>query len=83
MDNEYEGFFFHWIEEWTQFFEKCNWYTFHPIKIEFENEVNMGGCEMTIIILGFGFRARWNYAETEVVKLIKEQIKESEASERT
>lgn len=76
---EYEGFFVEWIEEWSQFFEACNWYTFRPFMLEFEHEVNMGGVEMTLVIMGLGFRARWNYRETETVKKIKRDV---EAIER-
>lgn len=53
------------IEEWSQFFEPCNWYTFHPIKIEFENDSILGGVEVSMILLGFGFRWRWNHTVTE------------------
>src|SRR5690242_18130677 len=28
-DETYTGFFIDWIEQWSQFFERCNWYTFH------------------------------------------------------
>lgn len=77
----YRGFFIEWIEEWSQFFQSCNWYTFHPIKIEIEDERNMGGFEMTVIILGLGFRARWNYDETEDVKDILRQVEGIKAGE--
>ena len=72
--SEYRGFYWNWIEEWSQFFQPCNWYTFHPIMIELEDERNMGGVELTLIVLGLGFRIRWNHTETEMVEKIKSDI---------
>lgn len=80
-DEHYTGFFIEWIEEWSQFFQSCNWYTFHPVQIEFEDERNMGGCECTIVFLGIGFRARWNYRRTEQVDRIVRQIEELHADD--
>lgn len=51
--------------EWPHLFSQCNWYTFHPIFFEIENEVCMGGFEVTFIFMGLGFRWRWNYTMTE------------------
>lgn len=62
------------IEEWSQFFEPCNWYTIHPIKLELENDEIMGGFEITFIVLGLGLRWRWNHTETEQMTEIKETI---------
>lgn len=67
MSEGYTGCSIYWIEEWSQFFQECNWYTFHPIHIEFEDERSMGGVEATLIIFGLGFRVRWNYTRTEKV----------------
>lgn len=69
--SEYEGFFIEGIEQWSQFFQSCNWYTFHPFMFEIEDERNMGGFEVTLVVFGLGFRARWNYRETETVQEIK------------
>lgn len=74
--DEYEGFFIEWIEQWSQFVQRCNWYTFHPIKIEIEDERNMGGVECTVIVMGLGFRARWNYRRTEKVDELARQVAE-------
>ena len=79
----YRGFFIEFIEEWSQFVHDCNWYTFHPIQIEIEDERNMGGVEMTVIVLGLGFRARWNHTETEQVKDIVRQVGEIRDSMET
>jgi hypothetical protein len=65
--DKYTGFFIDWVEDWSQFFGPCNWYTFRPILIEFEDDRAMGGIEATVIVLGLGFRARFNYARPERV----------------
>lgn len=59
------GWYIDWIEEWSQFFSACNWYTFHPIYIEFEDDRMMGAVEATLIVLGVGCRVRWNHTITE------------------
>lgn len=82
-DSAYEGFFIEWIEQWSQFVQSCNWYTFNPLTIEIEDERNMGGFEVTVIVLGLGFRARWNYAETDTVKDIKGTIARIDAGEES
>lgn len=76
MSRDYTGFFIEWTEEWSQFAGGCNWYTFHPIVIEFEDDRIMGGIEATFIVLGLGFRLRWNYTVTEKVQRIKDQVAE-------
>ena len=76
MAEGYKGVSIYWIEEWSQFVQRCNWYTFHPIKIEVEDERNMGGVEATVILLGIGFRVRWNYAITEQVEDIVALVEE-------
>jgi hypothetical protein len=72
----YTGWFVEWIEQWSQFWQDCNWYTFHPIKIEIEDERNMGGWEITVIVLGLGFRVRRNYVVTDSVRNIVRQVAE-------
>ena len=72
----YEGWHWSFIEDWSQFFEKCNWYTFRVAFIELENDKIMGGVEMTFVLFGLGFRVRWNYTENEKVKEIKQAAQE-------
>lgn len=72
--DSYCGVFCEFIEEWSQFFESCNWRTFHPLMVEVEHEINIGGAEATVIVLGIGLRVRWNYAKTEVIENILDQI---------
>ena len=62
------------IEEWSQFWQSCNWYTIHPINIELENDESMGGFEITVIVLGIGLRWRWNYTVTEQMAKILDDI---------
>lgn len=76
---KYRGAFIEWREEWSQFFTPCNWRTFHPAFIEFEDDRMMGAVECTIIILGLGFRLRWNYAITRQVADVQQSIKDIEA----
>jgi len=38
MSDTYTGLFVTWIEDWSQFFQPCNWYTFRPILVEFEDD---------------------------------------------
>ncbi|MGN8022282.1 hypothetical protein ACTJJ7_16390 [Phyllobacterium sp. 22229] len=71
----YLGLHFNWIEEWSQFFQSCNWYTFHPVHLEIEDDDAMGGFEVSIVIFGLGFRIRWNHTETEQVSHIKDLAK--------
>jgi hypothetical protein len=73
-DEEYLGWFIDWREDYSQFFRKDSWYTFTFIQIEFESDVIMGGLEATLMVLGLGFRIRYNYKETEQYKDIKEMI---------
>ncbi len=74
MSEGYVGWSVEPIEQWSQFLGGCNWYTFHPIKIEFEDDRTMGGIEITVVILGLGFRVRWNYTETDQVCEIKHAV---------
>ncbi len=76
MSKEYKGWFIDWIEEWSQIFGGCNWYTFTLIRIEFENDAILGGIETTWIILGLGFRLRWNHTETKLARDLKDQVDE-------
>lgn len=82
-DEEYTGFFINWIEEWSQFFSKCNWYTFTAWKLEFEDDRCMGGLEATFIFMGLGARIRYNYKITEVVAGIKHHVAEADAGKFT
>lgn len=67
---------FEFTEEWSQVFGGCNWYTITPIHIEFEYDKCTGGMELTAVLLGIGFRWRWNFTETEMTREIAEQVAE-------
>ena len=75
-NDEYRGWFIDWIENWSQFIRHDNWNIFNFVQIEFEDDRCMGGIETTIMLLGVGFRLRWNYKETELSKEIDECLKE-------
>ena len=72
-EDGYTGLFIDWIEEWSQFTQACNWYDFHPVWVELEWDRMLGGLEATLILLGLGVRVRWNYAETEQARNIREE----------
>lgn len=74
MPRKYTGFFWHLIEEWSQFFRGGN-YNFHPFVLELKWERNRGGVEMTAVLLGIGGAFRYNYAETELVRNEQDIIK--------
>lgn len=63
------GWSWYWIEEWSQFFSACNWYTFHPIMIELEDDRSLGGLEAIVIVLGVGFRVRYTYDDAKLKEL--------------
>ena len=65
------------IEEWSQWFEPCNWYDFHIIHCMFENDEQFGQYEFSFIVLGVGFRLTWVYnPDTKFRQEIMEQVKE-------
>ena len=53
--------------QWNQFILKrlrkyrWNWVSFNFIDIYFENDIMIGGLEFIFILLGIGFRIRYNY----------------------
>lgn len=57
----------HWliegINQWEQLFGGFNWYTFTAIQLEFENDAMTHGYEFIFIVLGLGFRIRYNTDE--------------------
>jgi hypothetical protein len=71
---EGDNWFFEFMEEYSQFFQPCNWYTFRFAMLEIENDEILGGIEATVIIAGVGFRFRWNHTETEALADIKNKV---------
>lgn len=67
---------FQFIEDWSQFFQRCNWYTFRFAHFEVEDERNMGSVEFSLVVLGLGLRVSWNYCETEFRSQLTDQITE-------
>jgi hypothetical protein len=84
---KYTGFFISWIEDWSQFFRRCNWYTFRLISVELEDDRMMGGVDLTAILLGVGFCARFNYARTdkvdEIIAAVDEIVRATDDTPRT
>lgn len=48
-------------EEYSQFFTPCNWRTFRLALFELEDDAAMGIAELTVVVLGLGFRVAWVY----------------------
>lgn len=67
--------FVEWYNEWTQVFQKCNWYTCTFIYIYFEYDKTRNGVECIVIILGLGFRIcySWDFENSEIGKFLKEE----------
>ncbi len=60
-------FVFQFINEWSQLFGEWNWVTFTFINIEFENDKMTQGLELLFIVLGFGFRIRYNKPSSDAI----------------
>lgn len=65
-----KDFFISSYNDWSQLFGKFNWYTFTLINIYFENDKWTGGINFEFIILGLGFRVRYNYKPEILEKII-------------
>ncbi len=70
-----DNFFVNFINEWCQFAGEFNWYTFTFLELQFENEKMTGGAEFVFIVLGLGFRVRWNY-KPEILEQMMDEAKE-------
>jgi hypothetical protein len=47
------------IEQWSQFFQNCNWYTFDIAHIQAEDDKVFGDFEFRLVILGVGLILTW------------------------
>lgn len=64
-------------EDYSQLWKNCNWYTFHFVRIEIEDDSVMGGFEATAVLLGLGIRVAYTYDRgTEMRQEIRERMKE-------
>jgi len=72
--------FIHVRNEWSQLCGKYNWYSFTFCQIYFEDEKMTGGWEFEFMLLGLGFRVRYNYAfeQSEAGQRLKELDKKKE-----
>lgn len=78
-------FIFESINEWKQLKGGFNWYTLTIINIEIENDYMHRAYEFLFILLGLGFRIRYNTkASTEIYarydRLVEEAMKENEVN---
>lgn len=69
-------FVFTFIFEWEQVIPHFNWYTFTPIRLEFEYDKWLQGLEITFILVGVGFTLRFNLPSSD--KILKEYLREVE-----
>lgn len=65
-----------WVNEWASNIPPCNWYDFHFAHVYVEWDKIMGGVDVSFIILGLGFRWRWNYTVTEQAAELKDRVAE-------
>lgn len=70
--------FIQFQQDWSQLLGGCNWYTFRFADIQFEWDKILGGVEATIVLLGLGFRWRWNFTETELTESLAKTIEDIE-----
>lgn len=55
---------FEFIEQWSQIFENCNWWTFNLFQCEFDYEIMLApSFTFELIIFGLGFQLCWNSEE--------------------
>lgn len=69
------------LDQLVNFF-KYNWTTWNwcLVKLEYENDIILGGYEFTVILLGLGFRVRYNKPiKTQEMIHIEKQMEEIEA----
>lgn len=77
----YTGLFVYPEEQWSQFWSALfggghNWYTFDLLQFQVENDMHLfGGVEARVMVLGLGYRFRYNFHTTETVDNIREQVR--------
>ena len=74
-----KSWFIEWTNQWSQLLEPQNWYDMDLIWIRLENDKIMGGVEATFIILGLGFRWRWNHCTTPAMQDCLDAVEEISA----
>ena len=75
VTDDEKDWFFEFYEDYSQLLQKCKWYAFRFAHIEVENDKLMGDFEATFILLGLGFRFRWNHTLTKERQECDEAIK--------
>lgn len=70
-------------EDYSQFFQSCNWYTFQVVQLEIENDAAMGNYEVTVALLGLGIRIAYTYdKDTEMRQELRERLADLPTSEQ-
>lgn len=67
-------------EEWSQFFERCNWRTFRLVLVDIEDDKLFGAFETTITLVGIGLRLRWTHTRTKVADDLGRRLNEAIAN---
>ena len=74
---------FGFIEDWSQIWDKCNWYEFHFVSFYIENTPKLGLVEFQFAFLGLGFYVTWEYKDTKFKRELEDEaesfIKDLEA----
>jgi|SRR5579859_1495636 len=73
-----ERAFLHSVNEWNQFGQSFNWYTFHIWTCEVEYDEMLPGLDVRIILFGLGLRFRHNrnWEGSEAQSIFEHALKE-------
>ncbi len=50
--------------QWQFLYQRCNWYDFTFVKLDFEHDPVFGNVEASVWFLGIGLRFSWHYKDT-------------------
>lgn len=67
------------INQWVQLKGGWNWTDWTVIELSFEHDIALAGYEVIVIVLGIGYRVRWQYKplfETDKGSVLKGRIDE-------
>lgn len=68
--------FAHLQNDWVQLFGKYNWKTYRLADIQYENDGMVDGWEVSFVLLGIGFRVRYNNPDGELMKDFEKRLKD-------
>jgi hypothetical protein len=72
LTDDNKNWFFQFWHDWE--FSGCNWYNFSLIEAKGEYDKCMSGVELEFALLGLHIRWRWNYAVTEQMAKLHEDV---------